>query len=197
MKIIKIVFLLAGIITLAISFNEYFTDVNYKETTKCCKITYITQEYDGSRRETDYIFVLEHNGFTFTKEVGIITASKYKEGDVLRCIHRFPYAEFKDKIGHLVILAHSFNYNKNEWWELVDVYLLSNETPKSGNIVLTDNYGVWEFREVPCTKEYWGNPNTCKKILKPTDLKYEMDRFDKDELNNLIKEYNEFNNSKT
>jgi len=83
MKIIRIIFLLAGIITLGIAFNEYLTDVNYKETTKCCKIIYITQEYNYSQRTTDYIFLLEYNRFSFTKEVGILTASKYQVGDTV------------------------------------------------------------------------------------------------------------------
>ena len=63
MKIVKIIFLFAGIITLGIAFNEYLTDPNYNYTTKCCKINYITQEYDADNRDTDYIFVLDYQGY--------------------------------------------------------------------------------------------------------------------------------------
>jgi hypothetical protein len=67
-------------------------------------------------------------------------------------------------------------------------YLLSEETPVTGDFVLTDNYGVWKFKTPPCTIMYWGNPNTCKKILKSTDLYLEVDRFEESELKQLQNE---------
>lgn len=63
-----------------------------------------------------------------------------------------------------------------------EYYLLSDETLISGDIVLTDNYGVWEFREAPCPIPYWGNKNTCKKILKSTNLNWNVGRFEENEL---------------
>lgn len=70
-------------------------------------------------------------------------------------------------------------------------YLLSEETPVTGDIVLTDNYGVWKFKTSPCTIMFWGNPNTCKKILKSTDPYLEIDRFEKNELKQYKQNYNE------
>lgn len=106
MKIIRIIFLLSGIITLGIAFNEYLTDPNYNHITKCCKITYITQEYNYSQKDTDYIFVLEYNGFSFTKEVGILTASKYKEGDTV-CfkLSQYDVQVIQGNAGEYAILA--------------------------------------------------------------------------------------------
>lgn len=74
---------------------------------------------------------------------------------------------------------------KNEY------YLLSEETPVTGDFVLTDNYGVWEFRLQPCPIPYWGNPNTCKKILKSTDPYLDVDRFNEEELKQYKQNYNE------
>jgi len=64
-------------------------------------------------------------------------------------------------------------------------YLLSEETPVTGDIVLTDNYGVWEFRLQPCPISFWGNPKTCKKILKSTNMNIKVDRFKENELKQL------------
>ena len=68
-------------------------------------------------------------------------------------------------------------------------YLLSEETPVTGDYVLTDNYGVWKFKTPPCTIMFWGNRKTCKKILKSTDPYLEVDKFKENELKLLIKEY--------
>ena len=68
-------------------------------------------------------------------------------------------------------------------------YLLSEETPVTGDIVLTDNYGVWKFKTPPCTIMFWGNLKTCKKILKSTDPYLEVDKFEENELKTLIKNY--------
>jgi len=46
-----------------------------------------------------------------------------------------------------------------------DNYLVTTEPPKDGDQVLTDNYGVWEFKQAPCPIPYWGNANACKKII--------------------------------
>ena len=69
-----------------------------------------------------------------------------------------------------------FKEYKNEY------YLLSDEIPVTGDKVLTDNYGVWEFKLQSCPIPYWGNPNTCKKILKSTDPYLEVNRFSEEEL---------------
>lgn len=47
-----------------------------------------------------------------------------------------------------------------------DIYTVSDEKPKSGDMVLTEKYGVWEFREGTAPMPYWCNPNACKKIIK-------------------------------
>lgn len=69
-------------------------------------------------------------------------------------------------------------------------YSLSDEIPVTGDYVLTDNYGVWKFKTPPCTIMFWGNPNTCKKILKSTDPYLEVDKFEEDELKQLQNEFN-------
>ena len=45
------------------------------------------------------------------------------------------------------------------------VYTVTDEQPKTNDKVLTDNYGVWTFKQAPCPMPYWGNPNACKKII--------------------------------
>jgi hypothetical protein len=45
-------------------------------------------------------------------------------------------------------------------------YAVSDEEPEDGDIVLTDNYGIWEYRKAPCPMPYWGNPFTCKKLIR-------------------------------
>lgn len=44
-------------------------------------------------------------------------------------------------------------------------YIISDEKPKTGDKVLTDDYGVWEFHEGTAPLPYWCNTNTCKKII--------------------------------
>jgi len=48
-------------------------------------------------------------------------------------------------------------------------YITSDETPKNGDLVLTDNYGVWEFRDDTgkgsAPMPFWANKNTCKKLI--------------------------------
>lgn len=51
-------------------------------------------------------------------------------------------------------------------------YIVTDDEPKNGDMVLTDNYGVWEFRnEKPDNKipsapmPYWANAKNCKKIV--------------------------------
>ena len=44
-------------------------------------------------------------------------------------------------------------------------YIISNDKPQNGDLVITDNYGVWEFQQAPCPLPYWGNPNACKKLI--------------------------------
>ena len=68
-------------------------------------------------------------------------------------------------------------------------YLLSEIPPVTGDYVLTDNYGVWKFKTLPCTVEFWGNPNTCKKILKSTNTNIKVNRFEEKELKTLINNY--------
>jgi hypothetical protein len=52
-------------------------------------------------------------------------------------------------------------------------YTTSDEEPKSGDLVLTDNYGVWEFRDETgfgsAPLPYWANNKTCKKLIPKTD----------------------------
>lgn len=47
-------------------------------------------------------------------------------------------------------------------------YQVSNEEPVNGDLVLTDNYGVWEFKDEgwgSAPLPYWANKNTCKKMI--------------------------------
>lgn len=54
-------------------------------------------------------------------------------------------------------------------------YIVSTETPENGDLVLTNNYGVWEFRnDAPWSMKdkvcyaplpYWANKNTCQKLI--------------------------------
>ena len=47
-------------------------------------------------------------------------------------------------------------------------YVLSNDEPKNGDWVLTENHGVWEFKDETgsgsAPMPYWANKHTCKKI---------------------------------
>lgn len=53
------------------------------------------------------------------------------------------------------------------------LYFISEEKPKNGNMVLTENYGVWEFWDDTgkgsAPLPYWANNKTCKKIIASTD----------------------------
>ena len=47
-------------------------------------------------------------------------------------------------------------------------YQLSSEEPANGDLVLTDNYGVWIFKDEgggTAPLPYWANKNTCKKMI--------------------------------
>lgn len=50
------------------------------------------------------------------------------------------------------------------------VYTVTDEQPKTGDQVLTTNYGVWEFHEGTAPLPYWCNANTCQKILAVNEL---------------------------
>ena len=44
-----------------------------------------------------------------------------------------------------------------------------DETPQNGDLVITENYGVWEFKDEgfgSAPLPYWANKNTCKKLIK-------------------------------
>jgi hypothetical protein len=50
------------------------------------------------------------------------------------------------------------------------LYILSDEGKNNNGYVIPNNYPeVWEFRTKPCPLPYWGNPDTCKKIIASTD----------------------------
>lgn len=52
-------------------------------------------------------------------------------------------------------------------------YQVSDEKPRNGDLVLTDGYGVWTFRnDAPAGSNacyapmpYWANANACKKLV--------------------------------
>jgi len=48
-------------------------------------------------------------------------------------------------------------------------YLISDEEPKNGDFVLTENYGVWIFQDLTgegtAPMPYWANKNACKKLI--------------------------------
>jgi len=46
-----------------------------------------------------------------------------------------------------------------------NTYTTTNDTPNAGDLVMTNEYGVWKFRQAPCPMPYWGNANACKKIV--------------------------------
>jgi len=52
-------------------------------------------------------------------------------------------------------------------------YIVSDDLPQNGDMVMTENYGVWEFRdETGCGSAplpYWANNKTCKKIVATSD----------------------------
>lgn len=43
-------------------------------------------------------------------------------------------------------------------------YEISNEAPVDGDMVLTENYGIWEFSSRPAPISHWCNPNACNKL---------------------------------
>lgn len=53
-------------------------------------------------------------------------------------------------------------------------YTLSAEKPKTGDKVLTDNYGVWTFHEGSAPVPFWCNEKTCMKIVSTTDPEIEL-----------------------
>lgn len=48
-------------------------------------------------------------------------------------------------------------------------YKVSDEEPKNGDLVLTENQGVWEFKDETgfgsAPIPYWANKHTCKKLI--------------------------------
>ena len=48
-------------------------------------------------------------------------------------------------------------------------YKISEDIPKNGDLVLTENHGIWEFRDETgygsAPMPYWANKNTCKKLI--------------------------------
>ena len=48
-------------------------------------------------------------------------------------------------------------------------YLVSDKEPINGDLVLTEEYGVWEFLDEPgfgsAPIPYWANKKTCKKLI--------------------------------
>ena len=49
------------------------------------------------------------------------------------------------------------------------LYLVVDDTPTNGDLVLTDNHGVWTFKDETGTGSapmpYWANKKTCKKMI--------------------------------
>lgn len=47
-------------------------------------------------------------------------------------------------------------------------YKISDETPQNGDLVLTNGYGVWIFKDETgfgsAPMPYWANRKTCKKL---------------------------------
>ena len=47
-------------------------------------------------------------------------------------------------------------------------FMVTDEEAKNGDMVVTDKYGVWEFKDEGSGNApipYWANKYTCKKIL--------------------------------
>jgi hypothetical protein len=48
-------------------------------------------------------------------------------------------------------------------------YIISDETPVNGDLVLTEKYGVWEFKDETgfstAPMPYWANRHACKKLI--------------------------------
>jgi hypothetical protein len=51
-----------------------------------------------------------------------------------------------------------------------EIFTLTDEEPKTGDRVLTKDYGVWDFHEGTAPLPYWCNPNTCNKIVSSTKI---------------------------
>ena len=52
-------------------------------------------------------------------------------------------------------------------------YIVSDDIPQNGDWVMTENYGVWKFRDdtgySTAPMPYWANRHACKKIVATTD----------------------------
>ena len=52
-------------------------------------------------------------------------------------------------------------------------YVINDDEPQNGDMVMTEKYGVWEFRDETgygsAPMPYWANRNACKKIIATTD----------------------------
>jgi hypothetical protein len=52
-------------------------------------------------------------------------------------------------------------------------YVLTDDEPQNGDWVLTEKYGVWEFRDetgyATAPMPYWANKHACKKIIATDD----------------------------
>lgn len=44
-------------------------------------------------------------------------------------------------------------------------YIISDEPPKNDDLVLTNEYGIWTFKEQTSMLPFWCNPNNCKKLI--------------------------------
>ena len=73
------------------------------------------------------------------------------------------------------------------------LYILSDEEIKEGDIILTKEYGVWEYRKAPCPLPYWGNSNGCKKIIATTDSSLNLPSISQSFVKKYIEEYNKGN----
>jgi hypothetical protein len=65
-------------------------------------------------------------------------------------------------LGTNKLCQNTINYQYNH------LYITSDEKPKFGDKVIADG-GVWEFRPQPIPLPYWGNPDTCRKIVVTTN----------------------------
>lgn len=45
------------------------------------------------------------------------------------------------------------------------IYEISDEKPVNDDMVLTEKYGVWIFKEKPSMLPFWCNANACKKLI--------------------------------
>lgn len=44
-------------------------------------------------------------------------------------------------------------------------YEISNEPPINDDMVLTNNYGIWRYKDHPSMLPFWCNDKTCKKLI--------------------------------